>query len=128
MEAKKFAKLMLSKKKYQHSKRVSSLMSTKSEKKVAILHDVLERCPSVSLFATCTGYHVSNRLLGKVNLSDEEHEALVAITRLDSETYQVYIERVKTSELAVKIKLSDILDRSLITKKHLKAVKVLLKG
>lgn len=66
---------------------------------VALLHDVIEDTD----FVLCIGS-------GNGELSPRQATALLAITRLDSETYREYIERVKQDDLATLVKIADIKD------------------
>lgn len=122
----KFVKSILSTKKFKHSKRVAALMTTKSEKRVALLHDVLEQCPDALLAPTEQGYALLHNE-HSVAITKEEHDALRAITRRTTESYKNYIVRVTCNKLATKVKIADILDRKSIELRHLKAVKALLK-
>lgn len=79
-----------------HPLHVMNEVDGKSEKIVAILHDVVED----------TNYTIED--LRKEGFSVEVLDAVKALTRLDDEDYFKYIDRVKQNKLAVKIKLKDL--------------------
>ncbi len=66
---------------------------------MAVLHDVFEDCYSPKDIET-------------LNLSEEEKYALMAITHMDNEPYVEYIKRVKTSPLATRVKIQDVIHNS----------------
>jgi (p)ppGpp synthase/HD superfamily hydrolase len=82
-----------------HPLRVMLNCSTKQEQIVAILHDVIED----------TKYTLFD-LRNKLELDGEISKALYAITRHENEPYFDYIDRVKTNELARKVKIKDLKD------------------
>lgn len=80
-----------------HSLYLMQQFSNESEQVVAVLHDVIED--------TCL---TMDDILEKIDLTCQEQKALIALTHKNSEPYIDYINRVKTSDLATKIKLVDI--------------------
>lgn len=81
-----------------HPLRVMMKMPTMELKIVAVLHDVLE---DTDLMA-----YDLNEMGASSNIID----ALVCLTRKDKETYSQYIERVKTNDYAIAVKLADLVD------------------
>jgi len=73
-------------------------MITDEEKSVALLHDVIED----SDFS-------ENDLLNE-GIPKSVVDAVVALTKIENENYESYLERVKKNKLATKIKISDIED------------------
>lgn len=73
-------------------------LDKESIRAVAWLHDILEDCPDWS------GKHI-RQLFG-----DEIANAVSAITKWDGQTYQQYIENVKSNEFARIVKLADLRD------------------
>lgn len=122
----KFASLFLKRKKLKHSIRVAKLMTTKSEKRVALLHDVLEQDASVALTVK-DGYYFITNYTEKLSLTRHECNAIRALTRNEGEAYATYITRVRCNKLATKVKIADIIDKPELKTKHKKALKKLLK-
>lgn len=83
-----------------HPLRVASKFGEKQlrERSVAVLHDVLED--------TLTEM-VDFRTYG---ISDEVLDVVIAMTKIKGETYENYLERVKSNELARVVKIEDIKD------------------
>ena len=79
-----------------HPLYVASQMTTKDEKIVALLHDVVEDT------------HVTLEYLRKQGFSSEIVDAVDAITKRDNEDYSEYLHRVKSNSLARKVKLADL--------------------
>lgn len=82
---------------------VASLMDTDEEKTVAYLHDVVEDT--------------------KITINDLNEtfpavivKAVDAITKREKETYEDYLKRVSENELAKKVKVSDLLHNSDLTR------------
>ena len=82
----------------EHLRRVSHQTATAEESAVAWLHDIIEDTP-----VTATD-------LRDLGFSERVVEAVVAITRPKSMEYPVYTEQVLANELAVTVKLYDLLD------------------
>ncbi len=109
-----------------HSLAVMESMNTEEERIVAILHDVIEDTDWTLIQLKETGFFSMNVL-----------HAMWAITKKDDETYFEYIERLKFSELAVRVKLADLnhnsrLERQFeksegLIKRYLKAYRMLTK-
>jgi (p)ppGpp synthase/HD superfamily hydrolase len=81
-----------------HPVRVMLRMGTDIEMMAAVLHDVLEDTQYTLLDLQQAGY--PQRVL----------EALDCLTRRENETYEEFIERVKTNPLARKVKIADLED------------------
>jgi (p)ppGpp synthase/HD superfamily hydrolase len=79
-----------------HALNVMFNMNTEKEMITGVLHDVIED----------TEYTLKR--LKKDGFSDEILNAIDCITHREKEDYSLYIQRVKTNELAVKVKLSDL--------------------
>lgn len=82
-----------------HCLRVMNSVEQYGEKAmaVAILHDTIED--------TTISLEKIREFCG-----DEVAEAVVALTHRDNESYENYIKRLSTNELAVKVKLADLHD------------------
>jgi (p)ppGpp synthase/HD superfamily hydrolase len=83
---------------FDHPSRVMDNVDELNEKKVAIMHDVLEDT-STTL-----------KDLRKCGFDDEILEAVDAISRREGEHYFDYISRVSNNELATKVKIADLID------------------
>ena len=83
-----------------HPLRVMLRMKTDEERRVALLHDVVEDCG------------VTPKQLRALGLSKQEVEAVLALTKLPAEEddYQAFIRRVSTNPLATRVKLGDLED------------------
>jgi len=81
-----------------HPLRVMLRMGSDIEMMVAVLHDVLEDTQYTLLDLQQAGY------------PEEVLEALDCLTRRENETYEEFIERVKTNPLARKVKIADLED------------------
>lgn len=81
-----------------HPMRVMQAMDTEKEQIVAILHDVVEKSPLTITELKSLGY------------SEEIVQAVDCLSKRKGEDYFAYIERVKGSKLAVKVKLADLND------------------
>ena len=73
-------------------------METEEEMCVAWLHDVLEDTPLLSLDLSLCG------------MPDSVIEAVRALTKINHQPYEMYLEGVKLNPLALKVKLADIRD------------------
>lgn len=80
-----------------HPIRVSQEVFTEKQKCIALLHDVLED--------TETTYEELKAAFGV----DIAHSVLV-LTKTENETYEEYIQRVKTNPDATAVKIADIAD------------------
>jgi len=81
-----------------HPIRVMQSVTTKDEKIVAILHDVIEDTDITLDYLKLEGFSI------------DIIEALEAITRVYKEPYQSYIKRVMKNPLALKVKVADLKD------------------
>jgi (p)ppGpp synthase/HD superfamily hydrolase len=79
-----------------HPLRVMLAMDTDAERRVAVLHDVIEDCGVTPGDLIALGYPAA------------EVEAIVALSRLEGEGYEQFIERLRPNCLARKVKLADI--------------------
>ncbi len=89
-----------------HPLRVMLAMETETERIVAVLHDVVEDSNSKWTFEK----------LSQEGFSDEIISSLKLLTHEKNEDYFDYINNIKTSPLAVKIKLADLQDNLDITR------------
>ncbi len=80
-----------------HPIRVSQEVFTEKQKVIALLHDTLED--------TETTYEELKKEFG----IEVAHSVLV-LTKTENETYEEYIQRVKTNPDAVRVKIADIAD------------------
>ena len=89
----------------EHPAFVASMMETDEEKIVAWLHDVLE---DTSVSAKCLAAVFPERIMA----------ALDALTHRDNESYEEYIERIRLNQLAVKVKMADLVHNMDLTRLH----------
>ena len=113
----------------EHVKRVSNLGKTEEEKIVGALHDVVEDTDWTFEQLELEGF------------SKEIIDALKCVTKTsDDEDYEEFIDRVSKNQLAIRVKLNDLIDNMTITRmdefrekdlkrlnKYLKAYKKLTK-
>ena len=83
----------------QHPQRVAERMDTPEEAVVAWLHDTVED----------TGLTVDKI---KARFGEETARAVDAISRREDETWEDYLDRVIQNPLARKVKISDLIDNS----------------
>lgn len=81
-----------------HPLRVMLGMDTESEMTVAVLHDVLEDSP------------VTEDDLRKEGFSEDIVKTVRCLTRNPEESYEAFIERLKSNDTARKVKMADIED------------------
>ncbi len=81
-----------------HPLRIMAKMKTDAEMSVALLHDVIEDSEITA-----------DELLSE-GIPEDVVDAIICLTKIDNESYQDFIVRVKSNELAVKIKIADIED------------------
>jgi (p)ppGpp synthase/HD superfamily hydrolase len=81
-----------------HPLRIMFGMQTKTERIVAVLHDVVEDSD------------VTLDDLRRMGFSEAVVEALDHLTRRDGESYEQFIQRIKPHQLAVRVKLGDLRD------------------
>ena len=81
-----------------HPLRIMAKMKTDTEMSVALLHDVIEDSDITA-----------DELLSE-GISSEIVEALICLTKIETESYQDFIGRVKSNALAVRVKIADIED------------------
>ena len=79
-----------------HPMRVALHCQTEDEKIVALLHDVVEDTP------------ITLEELKAQGFSDDVLAALKCLTKIKGEDYQIFIQRVATNPLAVKVKIQDL--------------------
>lgn len=84
-----------------HVVRVAESLRTDKERVVGVLHDTLEDCGSSSR---------ANDLYARIQRAygDEVADAVALLTRLYSEDYEDYIQRLSENPLAVRVKLADL--------------------
>lgn len=82
-----------------HPLRVMLKCDTDEERIVAVLHDVVE---DTDMTLSC--------LKSQEGFSNNVIEALDCLTRRKNETYDEFIDRIKTNKLATKIKIYDLED------------------
>ena len=88
-----------------HPIHLAEQMESESECVVALLHDVVEDCPSYPL----------ERVVGEVGLKEEEERSLFLITHIKSMPYMEYCKGLSKDKIARKVKIADLkhnLDRS----------------
>jgi hypothetical protein len=81
-----------------HPMRVMAKMDTNEERAVALLHDVIEDSD-----------YTADMLLD-AGIPQAAVQAVEALTKLDGETYEGFIERLKGNPLASRVKVADIED------------------
>lgn len=81
-----------------HPLRVMADVESETEKIVAILHDVIEDTPIMLEDLHSEGF------------SEEVCASVAAMTKTDGESYDVYLQRVKTNPIARRVKLADLKD------------------
>lgn len=80
---------------------------------VAILHDIIEDTDMTLEQIKTSGIFDENSFYDDIKLPVERvYEALDILTHKEGETYQVYINRIRTSSngIAISVKISDLLD------------------
>ena len=87
-----------------HPLRVMLKMEKETEMIAAVLHDILED----------TDWTAEDLI--KEGIAGKALEAIEAVTKKDKEPYDEYIERIKQSPIARKIKLADLEDNMDITR------------
>ena len=80
----------------QHPLYVASQVKTEQEKAIALLHDVLE--DSDITVADLLAYGLSNKVV----------TAVQTLTKKKGQSYQEYLEKVKSNKLARDVKLADL--------------------
>ena len=80
----------------QHPLYVASQVKTEQEKAIALLHDVLE--DSDITVADLLAYGLSNKVV----------TAVQTLTKKKGQSYQDYLEKVKSNDLARVVKLADL--------------------
>ena len=83
-----------------HPLRLMFQMDTELEKIVAVLHDVVEDSAGTVTIET----------LAQAGFPESAITAIDALSRRDIETYEEFIERLKSNDLARKVKLADLQD------------------
>ncbi len=83
-----------------HPTRVMLACNTDEERIVAILHDLLEHTT------------ITQPELALKGFSEEILDAVVALTKLEDDIYDDYIDRVLDNPLACRVKLADLCDNS----------------
>lgn len=81
-----------------HPLRLMSKMKSDDEKAVALLHDVIEDSD------------FSDETLLSQGIPEHVVNAVKSLTKIDGESYQEFIERVKFNPLAKKVKIADLED------------------
>lgn len=89
-----------------HPLRVMLSMATDEERRVAVLHDVMEDCQVTRQELEARGY------------CDQEITAIEALTKSPDEhgDYRKFIERVSRNPLATRVKLADLNDNMDLTR------------
>lgn len=80
----------------QHPLYVASQVETEQEKAVALLHDVIEDSNITAVYLLASG------------LPNEVVTAVQILTKKKGQSYQEYLEKVKTNDLARVVKLADL--------------------
>jgi hypothetical protein len=87
------------------------LDATETERCAAVLHDVIEALNARDARDEPKPWSQRIRALDiLVNVSEELHDALISLTRVPSETYRDYIDRLAPNAIARKVKLEDLRD------------------
>jgi (p)ppGpp synthase/HD superfamily hydrolase len=81
-----------------HSLRVMLRMSTRDERIAAVLHDLLEDTPW------------TRHDLAREGFTETVIEAVEALTRHPHESYDVFLARVASNPIAIRVKLADLAD------------------
>ena len=81
-----------------HPLRIMAKMENTEEKSVALLHDVIEDSD-----------YIASDLINK-GIPDNVVDAVLALTKIKGESYELFIERVLKNSLASKVKIADIED------------------
>lgn len=81
-----------------HPLRMMCSQQNDTERIIALLHDVIED----------TDYTFDD--LRRMGYEEEIIEAVDCLTRRDDETYEAFIQRIKTNPLARRVKLADLQD------------------
>ena len=87
----------------EHPKKVASFLDDEKDKVIAMLHDVME-----DTFLTQEDL--------RPVFGDEIVDILVLLTKGKGEDYFVYIDRIKTNQTAIRVKLADIKHNSDISR------------
>jgi (p)ppGpp synthase/HD superfamily hydrolase len=87
-----------------HLLSVSSRLTTDEEKTVGLLHDLLEDC-----------FEWNEEKLS-LEFPNNIVESVVCLTKIKGEKYSDYLNRVKTNEIALKVKISDLKDNMDLTR------------
>ncbi|MCK9458714.1 MAG: hypothetical protein M0R80_03680 [Proteobacteria bacterium] len=78
-------------------------MKTEPERVIAVLHDVLEDCPQITI----------SDITDRIDMTEEEVSALVALTHIKNEPYVDYLKRVLAAgKIAVNVKWEDVAHNS----------------
>jgi (p)ppGpp synthase/HD superfamily hydrolase len=88
-----------------HLYRVANKVNGSKEYVVALLHDLLEDCPEWT-----------PERLREHDFSESVIQAVICLTKVKGESYENYLNRVASNELAVKIKIADLEDNMDITR------------
>lgn len=86
----------------QHPRYLMNQMETESGKICAVLHDVVEDTKMTM-----------EDLIARVPLTAEEAEVLELLTHKKEDSYDEYISKIKTNELATAIKIEDLKHNSM---------------
>jgi (p)ppGpp synthase/HD superfamily hydrolase len=86
-----------------HPLHVMLQMKTEPERVIAVLHDVLEDCPQISL----------SDITDRIDITEEEIGALIALTHIKNEPYVDYLKRVLAAgKIAINVKWEDVVHNS----------------
>ena len=83
-----------------HPLRVMMRLSGETERAVAVLHDTVENAADM----------VTIESLRRDGYPEDIVDAVDRLTRREDETYEAFVERIRPSELARRVKLADIAD------------------
>lgn len=83
-----------------HPLRVMLDLKNENERIVGILHDVLEDTDITIEYLKNNGFKDEREIL----------EALISVTKNESENYDEFIQRVKLNPIGIKVKLADLKD------------------
>lgn len=120
-----------------HPLAVMEMMNTEEEKIVAVLHDVFEQCHNYALgrIMDNSKFYVKNRnSMEEFTISQTVYDALVALSKYPSDTYEQYIKELSKNKLAIKVKIADMMHNMSESnnpkqkEKYLKTLSILLKA
>lgn len=127
--------LTISKPYITHPLAIMNMMSTEEEKTTAVLHDVIEDTKAELVTHDVGEYEqYAISFNGYHDISFNTYRALLAITKMENQPYENYLNVVIQDKLAIKVKIADICHNlsdnpsTAQCEKYLKALPILLKA